>query len=271
MEKPSEEGYKVDIILITVNLLEYTRLALTSLYANAHTPFHLIIVDVASTDGTPDFLRDFAKHHKNVTLLLQDKKDRGFADGFNAGLEECKTPFAASYHPDMICPKSGWLEHILPLFKDKKVAYVGAKLLYQDGNIQHAGATFNSNFQWYHIGRFATESTYSKTVEVVGVTGAGSVLRRKAIPKGIPDFYEKAEYSDVELSVQLRHDGWKILQCNEAILYHCETLSGKLGNIDWEELGKRYRRHLGLFTSRWAQWLKEDMKNNPQLYNLQGS
>jgi len=271
MGENSKRSYEVDVILCTCNLLKYNKIAVESLYKNTTIPFHLIVIDVNSTDGTKEWLKDLVAEKGDVTLHLLEEKDKGFADGFNRGLKSCKTPFAASYHPDMICPKTRWLEHIMPLFQDKKVAYVGAKLLYPNEQIQHAGATFNSDFQWYHIGRHAFHNTYMKTWEVAGVTGAGSVLRIEAVPNGIPDFYERAEYSDVELSVQLRHDGWKILQCNQAVLYHWETLSGKLGNIDWSELGKRYRRHYLQFKSRWEKWLIEDIKKNPHLYNLPGS
>lgn len=269
MEKASKEKYKVDVILCTCNLLKYNKIAVETLYKSTTIPFHLIVVDVNSTDGTQEWLEVLAKKKGNVTLHLLKGKDRGFADGFNLGLTSCKTSFAASYHPDMICPKSGWLEHILPLFKDKKVAYVGAKLLYPDGRIQHAGATFNSLLCWYHIGRNAQGWSYKETYEVAGVTGAGSVLRRRAIPNGLPDFYERTEYSDVELSVQLRHGGWKIFQCNKAVLYHSESLSKR--DWDWTKLRERYARHLKLFRSRWGDWLEGDLKKNPHLYNLPGS
>jgi len=201
-------------------------------------------------------------------VIFKNVKDKGFAEGFNSGLEFSKTPYVASFHSDMLVSKTGWVRHLLALMeKDPKIAYVGSKLLYPDGKIQHAGCTYQKEtFQWYHIGRGSEGNKFSGTYEVPGVTGAGSLIRKKAIPKGLPTFYERAEYSDVEVSCQLRKDGWKIFYCGKSVLYHAESL-GKKKYWNWDKLRQRYGRHIQTFHNEWKEWLKRDMKKNPHLYN----
>jgi GT2 family glycosyltransferase len=266
MEGDSKERAKVDIIVCTVNLLEYTKTAFETLYKNEPEPFHLVVVDICSTDGTQDWLKTFADEKGNVTLILKTEKDKGFAEGFNSGLEKCITPFIGSYHSDMILTKSGWIRHALPLFEDPKVAYIGSKLLYPSGNIQHAGASFNSStMEWYHLGYKQPDGKiWSRIFEVPGVTGAGSITRRSAIPEGLPTLYERAEYSDVELSCQLRRNGYRILYNGNIVFYHSENLSKK--NWDWEKLRQRYAGHLSTLKSRHATFLRKEIENNPKLY-----
>jgi GT2 family glycosyltransferase len=257
---------KADIIVCVVNLLDYTKDAFASLYKNETIPFNLIVVDICSTDGTQQWLKEFAETHDNVKIHLKTEKDKGFAEGFNTGLKYCETPYVASYHSDMLVKSSGWLKHILPIFEKKQqVAYIGSKLLYLNDTIQHGGCSFHPDLlYWYHIGRNKNGLYFSQTRELPGVTGAGSVTRKEAIPDGLPTFYERAEYSDVELSCQLRSDGWKIFYCGKAVLYHAESLSKK--NWDWNALQERYSNHFRTFKQRWEMWLREDIETHPELY-----
>jgi len=264
--QPNKSKAKMDIVVCTVNLLKKTKTAFETLYRNEPEPFHLIVVDICSTDGTQEWLKSFAEEKGNVTLCLKTEKDKGFGEGFNTGLEKCITPFVGSYHSDMTLTESGWIKKVLPLFSDPKVAYVGSKLLYPTGLIQHAGASFNLlTLLWYPFGyREMDGSKWSRIIEVPGVTGAGSVTRVSSIPQGLPTKYERAEYSDVELSCRLRSENWKILYDGEIVFTHEESLSKK--GWDREAAARRYHNHFSTFKRGWEQFLIEDMKKNIDLY-----
>lgn len=49
---------KIDLLLVTYNRLEYTKLALSSILADSTEEFSLTIWDNASSDGTPDYLKE---------------------------------------------------------------------------------------------------------------------------------------------------------------------------------------------------------------------
>jgi GT2 family glycosyltransferase len=73
------------IVILTYNNLEYTRLCLESLYAKTRVPeFETIIVDNASSDGTPGFLQEFTDTHPNARAILNSANE-GFARGNNIG------------------------------------------------------------------------------------------------------------------------------------------------------------------------------------------
>lgn len=270
MEKVSKEGKPlVDVILVTKNLLEYTKLAIKTLYKNTKVPFHLIVVDVVSNDGTQDWLKNLAKEKGNVTLKLLKKADKGFAYSFNTGLKLCKTPYAASYHSDMLVSQTGWLRHLLFLMKDPKIAYVGSKLLYPNGKIQHAGCSWDTKrLLWFHIGRFQDGNKFNKTREVPGSTGAGALHRIAAIPNGLSTIYARGMHSDVELSAQLRSEGWKIYYCSKSILYHEESRSKKPDQLDPRILAESHLYNKKLFAERWNSWLIKDMREKPRLYDV---
>jgi GT2 family glycosyltransferase len=70
---------KASIIILTHNNLEYTSQCLESIFEK--TSFHdyeLVIVDNASTDGTPEFLEEVKSQRTNVKTQI-NKQNVGFA------------------------------------------------------------------------------------------------------------------------------------------------------------------------------------------------
>ena len=66
---------KTAIITLTYNKLEVaTKPYLDSLYQYTdENEFDLIIVDNASSDGTIDYVKDFAKNHNNITIICNNE------------------------------------------------------------------------------------------------------------------------------------------------------------------------------------------------------
>lgn len=71
----------LDILLLTYNFLDDTKRCIKSIYSG-DPDFALTIVDNNSTDGTVEYLKEFADSHNNVTLDLQ-KENLGVVKGRN--------------------------------------------------------------------------------------------------------------------------------------------------------------------------------------------
>jgi glycosyltransferase involved in cell wall biosynthesis len=50
------EKSRTHIVMVTFNGIEYTRIAIQSLFDNTKTPYNLTIIDNGSTDGTIEYL-----------------------------------------------------------------------------------------------------------------------------------------------------------------------------------------------------------------------
>jgi len=78
----------VSVVVLTYNNLHITRECLESLMEFTEYPnWELILVDNASTDGTPDYLTQFAGQHENVKVLL-NQDNLGFVVGKKCGNQE---------------------------------------------------------------------------------------------------------------------------------------------------------------------------------------
>ena len=75
----------VSLIVLTHNELELTRVCLDSLerYTD-YAEWNLILVDNGSSDGTPEYLQEYAATREHVRLIFNEE-NRGFPAGCNQG------------------------------------------------------------------------------------------------------------------------------------------------------------------------------------------
>lgn len=78
------------IMVVTYNRLALTKQTLDNLFKNTLTPYHLVIIDNASSDGTVEYLESFFSEQKSDNFLgykiIKNKENRGIAIGRNQGL-----------------------------------------------------------------------------------------------------------------------------------------------------------------------------------------
>jgi GT2 family glycosyltransferase/glycosyltransferase involved in cell wall biosynthesis len=77
---------RVSVVVLAFNNLELTKACLESIEAHSHWPnLELIVVDNASSDGTPEFLREWERGGAGRKAIL-NADNLGFAAGNNVGL-----------------------------------------------------------------------------------------------------------------------------------------------------------------------------------------
>lgn len=103
---------QIAIIVLSYNGLNVTKKFLNDLYNNTEN-FSIIMIDNGSTDGTKEYLLDFAKNHHNMLLTLNEN-NAGVINGRNQGYAIYKT---MNNKPDLFMfldndqyVQKGWLE-----------------------------------------------------------------------------------------------------------------------------------------------------------------
>ena len=62
------------IVLITHDRLAYTKRTLRDLWDTIQVPYHLIVVDNASTDGTQEYLSGLLERNRIDSMILNETK-----------------------------------------------------------------------------------------------------------------------------------------------------------------------------------------------------
>ena len=139
----------------------------------------IIIVDNASLD---DSIKWVERYHKDI-LVLKNKKNLGFAKACNQGAKAARGEFLIFLNNDTEV-QPGWLDEMIKCSQlDANIAIVGAKLLYPDNTIQHAGVAITNSphpiFPYHmHSGKPSNFDEAKILKEYQAVTGACMLVRK---------------------------------------------------------------------------------------------
>lgn len=241
---------KVSIIIPVFNKIEYTRQCIESLLRNSGATYHyeIIIVDNASTDDTREYLSSL----DGVIRSIVNSENLGFACACNRGAEAARGEFLVFLNNDTV-PQPGWLNGLLRGAVEDRADIVGAKLLYPDGTIQHAGVTFVEPGDGVHIfkGLDGSHRAANRKRFLQCVTGACLLITRELFLQlgGFDEAFRNG-YEDVDFCLRARELGKSILYTPESVLTHYEeTTEGRKAHDD-------YNREM--FIARWSGRMQYD-------------
>lgn len=139
LNRPPTEAESVVALVdaVTVVIVSYNTLALVlaSVKLLEETGVPVIVVDNASTDGTPHLI---AENFPNVHLVRNDV-NVGFGAANNQGMDLADTELVLLLNSD--CSASeGAISTLVRCFDDPSVVAAGGKLLHPDGTLQESAA-----------------------------------------------------------------------------------------------------------------------------------
>lgn len=239
---PSAGAPDLSIVIPVFNKCELTRNCLASIDRHTTRRLHweVIVVDNASTDETSAYLKDACRLYPWLRIV-QNQTNVGFARASNQGARASTAPAILFLNNDTeVLP--GWLEPLFrTLYCDSSVGAVGAKLLFPDQSVQHAGVYIGD-----HRGTgdpfVALHNHYKRPREhplvdvrsVYTAVTAACMLVRRSVFDEVSGFDEQFwnGYEDVDFCLQIGERGWYCVYEPECEIIHHESQSGP----------ERYRR-----------------------------
>ncbi len=216
-----------------------TRRCLDALLEQDLPDVEIVVVDDASTDLTPRLL---AAYGDRITVIRRETSG-GFAAACNLGAERAGAAAILLLNNDTI-PLPGWYEAL----RDYAAAHpqagvIGARLLYPDGTIQHAGMCISESRWPAHLysGLPGDHEAVTRSRRLQLVTGACSLIpggRFRALG-GFDEQYRNG-YEDVDLCLRMAEAGHEVHYCADAVLYHLEF--GTRGEEDMSLNEARFER-----------------------------
>jgi GT2 family glycosyltransferase len=228
-----------------------TRRCLEAILADPpRTSFEIVVVDDASEDDTPAVL---AAQPPEVRSLRRENNG-GFAVACNDGAAAARGELLVFLNNDTE-PHAGWLDALVDhADAHPEAAAIGAKLLFPDGSVQHAGVAICQDGRPRHIyaGFPADHPAVQRSRPFQAVTAACMLVRRKEFEQtgGFdPSFRNSLE--DVDLCLRLREAGAQVLYCPDSVVTHLESASRGRGSQD-------VQHNFNLFQERWEGKVQRD-------------
>ncbi|GAA0604532.1 hypothetical protein GCM10009416_47660 [Craurococcus roseus] len=180
-------------------------------------------------------LRGLSALHGGLGLRLAVMPgNRGYAAACNAGAALARADTLLFLNSDVLPAAPGWLPPLLePLRRDRALAAIGPKLLFEDGSVQHAGMVFRQDAagEWLNDHRCKgfprSHPDAARGGPVPAVTGAALCVRRAAFEAagGFDTGYVIGDFEDSDLCLKLRAAGGEIAYEPASELFHFERQS----------------------------------------------
>ena len=217
-------------------------------------------VCVADAGTPPEVIAALREILGDRLVLVPFDRPFNFPEKINLGAAHARGEVLCTLNDDIEVITSEWLDTLVGFLREDDVGMVGAHLHFADGTLQHGGhAYFESEATHLMLGRNPADEANRHTLycdrEASGVTAACAVLRREVwdevggMWEGLP-----ANFNDVDLSLKVRHRGYRIVVSPHARLYHFESASRDPQVQAWE---------LEALYGRWRHRMQVDPYLNP--------
>lgn len=268
----------ISLIIPTRNRLVLLRRCLETLIARTNYPnYEILIVDNGSdeTDAV-EFLVDPGEHYQGLAIrVLRDERPFNYSRLNNQAVEQARGELIGLLNNDLEIIDRSWLSEMVSQACRPGVGAVGARLLYPDGRLQHAGVIVGLGGAAGHVLRHAAADQpdrfgppglgRSRFVQgFSAVTGACLVVRKTLYQAvgGLDEIIFPVTFNDVDFCLKLLRLGYRNLYTPFATLCHHESASR--GSDDDDPVkAARAARELASLHQRWGTWGYQDPAYNP--------
>ncbi len=170
--------------------------------------------------------------------IVRDTEPFNFSAANNLGVRSCKGDVVVFLNDDAEVRTPDWLDRIRMHLAVPGVGIVGARLLFGNGLVQHAGLVIRNGWVEHRFGGYPdNDRTRPSGIEnVTAVTGACFAMNRSLFEElqGFPEDFP-LNFNDVDLCLSVRQAGHRVVLDHDLVLLHHETSSRHAGIADDEQ------------------------------------
>ena len=261
----------VSIIIPTRDKLDVLRICIESVRCKTdYTNWEMLVVDNQSIEPrTLEYLND-VMNDKRIRVLKYNRPFNYSAIN-NLAVQHARGEVIALLNNDVEVITSDWLSEMAGQALRPEVGAVGAKLLYGNGMVQHAGVVLGIGGMAGHVHKYleGDDPGYCQRAELIqnysAVTGACLAVRKTLYWKvnGMDEGNLLVAFNDIDFCLKLRAAGYRNVYTPNARLYHHESVSR--GHDDTPEKQAIFHKEFEFMRKKWGDILGNDPAYNPNL------
>lgn len=258
----------VSVIIPNKDEKETLQTCLESLKKNtSYQNFEIIIIENNST--TEEIFRYYKELSKDPRIhLLRWGKEFNYSAINNFGAAHARGEYLLFLNNDVKSIDSDWMEEMLGVCQRPEVGGVGAKLIYPDNTIQHAGCVIGMGGIAGHmfVDMPADRTGYlhkASLLQDMSAVTAACLMMKKEVFEQAGGFTEDlaVAFNDVDLCLKVRKNNHLIVYDPYAKLYHMESKTR--GAEDSKEKVRRFQTEIEYMRCHWI----DILKNGDPYYN----
>jgi GT2 family glycosyltransferase len=215
----------------------------------------VVLIDNGSTEPETRELRRRLRD-RAATRVLDYPGAFNWSAINNAAAATCTTDLLLFMNNDIEAESTGWLHALVEQCQRPEIGAVGARLLYPDGRLQHAGVVLGMEGIASHIfnglppGRLGYFG-WDATVRSYSAVTAACMMVRREVFEALGGFDEDlpVAFNDIDFCIRLGRAGYRVLYTPHAVLTHYESVSRGLSG---------YTADFQRFLTHWGDLIRED-------------
>jgi GT2 family glycosyltransferase len=258
----------VSIIIPTKNQLPLLKACLNGLrFETGYPIIEILIVDNGSDASVQAY---YATLRDDPRIRIMPMPGRfNFSTMCNAAAAQAKGECLVFLNNDMSVVSPDWLGVLAALVMRPDVGAAGARLLFPDGALQHAGVVVGMGGYADHVSHGAPGDhvgylgRLGVVHEVSAVTGACIAIeaRKFHAVEGFDAERFPVELNDIDLCLRLARAGWRTIMSPQSVLIHHQSATRGFSFRPFE----RYGLERGHFRNLWADVIRDDPFFHPAL------
>lgn len=269
----ANDNEKVSIIIPTRDHVEYLKPCIESIYEKTtYKNFELVLIDHCTKEKDAlDFIKQCKEKYKNFHVI-KEKGEFNYSYLVNQGAKIATGEYFIMLNSDTEIITPEWIEIMLGYARLEHIGCVGAKLLYPDNTIQHAGVVLlGKNIAGHTMvglsdkdpgisGRLAFPYNYSAVTFACAMVSKQKYFDIDGLDEELP-----AAYNDVDFCLKLLKKGYYNVYMPNVRLYHYES---KIRGLDITSKNyPRFLKAVNLMNERWEKELHRDIFRSRYSYD----
>lgn len=255
------------LVVVTYNGLAFTKMCMETLLTTEYPVADVVVVDNASADGTPDYLRRLADRCPVVRPVL-NCENRGFAAAANQGLERAGGELLVLLNNDVLVAP-GWLSGLSRHLGDEAVGLIGP-VTNAAGNEAQLATEYETFGEFL---RFAARrgGEHEGRRLPIPVLNMFCVAMRRGVYEQVGPLDERFEvglFEDDDYAVRVRAKGYEVACAEDVFVHHFgEAAFGHL--VPTGSYSAVFETNRRRFEDKWAvQWRTHARRSDPEYRRL---
>jgi GT2 family glycosyltransferase/glycosyltransferase involved in cell wall biosynthesis/SAM-dependent methyltransferase len=243
----------VSIIVLTYNNLTLTKACLDSIEKYTDYPnYEVIIVDNASRDETPTYLKQYCETHPRCRVILNES-NVGFAAGNNQGLQAAQGDYLVILNNDTYVTP-GWLSTLIRHFKKNPNLGLLGPVTSNIGNeakinihYQNMEEMIKASKEWTlaHMG----ETYPLSTAAFFCVMISKEVYQRVG---GLDEAFGLGMFEDDDYCRRVQQQGYEIACADDVFIHH--HLSASFDKLGAQKKQALFEKNKAIYEKKWGKW-----------------
>ncbi|WP_136608391.1 glycosyltransferase family 2 protein [Paenibacillus dokdonensis] len=232
------------IIIPTCNGLSLLISCVESIRSYTDTPYEIIVVDNASTDGTDAYCI------REGIVFISLPVNEGFPKACNLGMKVARGDYLLLLNNDVTVTHN-WLSNLLVAADSSADVGLVGPVTNEASGLQKMELSFRDLPDFQRIAAENNLSDAGRWIEVRRIIGMCLLLKREVLHRigYLDEVFSPGHYEDDDYCHRARISGFRLLICKDVLVHHRGSASFKQSQP--EELKALINRNHRLFMDKW--------------------